>query len=133
MLFGGQQEPQPPAAPTMQLKPNPACTSKAFQRHWKAEKERVEKLTKQLRSEGDASSFEGLANDAHFKTMASAPKGRKMKFYFFAQEVETDSYHFLEVNINLDSLTVNIQVKGQTDLYHDVLQFFVYSLNSILT
>eukprot|EP00486_Rosalina_sp_Unknown_P001319 CAMPEP_0201569198 /NCGR_PEP_ID=MMETSP0190_2-20130828/10742_1 /ASSEMBLY_ACC=CAM_ASM_000263 /TAXON_ID=37353 /ORGANISM="Rosalina sp." /LENGTH=277 /DNA_ID=CAMNT_0047991251 /DNA_START=1545 /DNA_END=2378 /DNA_ORIENTATION=- len=130
---GGGAAPQEPAAPQMKLKVNPTCTSRVFQKHWKAEKEKVEKMSKQLKSEGDASSFEAMANGANFKTMASAPKGRKMKFYFYAQEVDTDAFHFIEVNINLDSLAVSIQIKGQSDLYHDILQFFVYSMNAILT
>ena len=134
MGFGGdQQQQQQQQGPSVILKPNPQCTSKVFQKIWKSTKDNVEKMTKQLKSEDCAQQFENLANSSNFKTMASAPKGRKMKFYFYGQESENDMYHFIEVNINLDSLQVNITIKGQTNLYRDVAQFFCYSVNSILT
>ena len=118
--------------PNMRLRANAQCTSKLFQKIWKGTKDRVQKLEKTLGSENECSEFEQIVNNAHFKTMAAAPNGRKRKFYFYAQESDNDNLHFLEVNINLDTLKVKITVKGQSDLYQDVGQYFCYTLNSIL-
>merc|ERR1712129_672427 len=114
----------------MQLNPNVQCASKLFQKIWKSTKDRVEKVEKRLKTEDGCNSFEQIVNNAHFKTMAAAPNGRKRKFYFYAQENE--SLHFLEVNINLDTLKVKITIKGQSDAYRDVGKYFCYTLNSIL-
>merc|ERR1712218_114673 len=63
--------------PTIKLKQNPQCTSKAFQKLWKGTKDNVEKFERTLTSEDATLQFETLANNANFKTMASAPSGRK--------------------------------------------------------
>merc|ERR1712228_339034 len=130
--ISSNQNVQSKAEERMRLKPNAQCTSKLFQKIWKGTKDRVQKLEKQLVSEEECNSFEQIVNNAHFKTMAAAPNGRKRKFYFYAQESDNDSLHFLEVNINLDTLKVKITIKGQSDLYQDVGQYFCYTLNSIL-
>merc|ERR1712129_391696 len=114
----------------MQLNPNVQCASKLFQKIWKSTKDRVEKIEKRLKTEDGCNSFEQIVNNAHFKTMAAAPNGRKRKFYFYAQENE--SLHVIEVNINLDTLKVKITIKGQSDAYRDVGKYFCYTLNSIL-
>merc|ERR1712232_1281264 len=106
----------------MALNPNAQCASKLFQKIWKGTKDRVEKIEKRLKNENGCNDFEQLVNNAHFKTMAAAPNGRKRKFYFYAQEGDNDNLHFIEVNINLDTLKVKITVKGQSDLYQDVGQ-----------
>jgi len=137
--FGGgnaQQPPQQPQveAPSMRLKESPVCTSKQFQKLWKGTKDRVLTEQRTLSSAEAAAQFEGLANAANFKTMASAPKGRKLKFYFYAQEQQSaESLHFVECNINLDSLALKMTVKGTSDLYSDVAQFFLYSVNRALS
>jgi len=134
--FGGgaqQQQPQE-AEPAMRLKASPVCTSKQFQKLWKGTKDRVLTEQRSLSSEEGAAQFEQLANAANFKTMASAPKGRKLKFYFYAQEPAEsgECLHFVECNINLDSLALKMTVKGTSDLYTDVAQFFLYSVGRIL-
>jgi len=120
------------SAPMMRLKPTPQCTSKVFQRLWKSIGDRVETVSKTLVSAETAQTLEQLVNDANFKTMASNAKGRKWKFYFYAQENENESLHFVECVVDLEALTLKVTVKGQTDLYQDVGQFFMYSINSLL-
>merc|ERR1712048_994021 len=135
MLFdnnNAQQEEPEEEEERMALNPNAQCASKLFQKIWKSTKDRVQKIEKRLKDENGCNDFEQLVNNAHFKTMAAAPNGRKRKFYFYAQEADNDNLHSLEVNINLDSLTVKIVVKGQSDFYQDVGQYFCYTLNSIL-
>jgi len=139
--FGGgnaqpQQQQTQVEEPSMRgrLKESPVCTSKQFQKLWKGTKDRVLTEQRTLSSEEAAAQFEELANAANFKTMASAPKGRKLKFYFYAQERESaQSLHFVECNINLDSLSLKLTVKGTSDLYADVAQFFLYSVNRALS
>eukprot|EP00483_Globobulimina_turgida_P002125 UN02127 len=114
------------------LRVSPQCTSKQFQKLWKGEKQRVDKVSKKLNAENGASQIEILANSANFKTMASNASGRKQKFYFYAQEEKNDSFHLIECNINLDSLELKCTVKGQSDLFQDIAQFFIYSINSVL-
>jgi len=134
MLFDNnqQQQEEDEQEQRMALNPNAQCASKLFQKIWKGTKDRVEKIEKRLKNENGCNDFEQLVNNAHFKTMAAAPNGRKRKFYFYAQEGDNDNLHFIEVNINLDTLKVKITVKGQSDFYQDVGQYFCYTLNSIL-
>eukprot|EP00483_Globobulimina_turgida_P010537 UN10558 len=114
------------------LRVSPQCTSKQFQKLWKGEKQRVNKSIKKLNCENGALQIEQLANNANFKTMASNASGRKQKFYFYAQEEKNDSFHLIECNINLDSLEIKCTVKGQSDLFQDIAQFFIYSINAVL-
>jgi len=133
----GMQQPQQSAeedmAASVNLIAQPQCTKKVFQKLWKGTKDRVMTETRQLASEEESrNSFEALANGANFKTMASAPKGRKLKFYFYAQEAESECLHFVECNINLDALRLDATFKGTSDSFEDVAALFLHSIGSIL-
>merc|ERR1712173_241627 len=132
LIDNNQQQQEEEEEQGIKLNPNAQCASKLFQKIWKGTKDRVEKIEKRLKNEEGCNEFEQLVNNAHFKTMAAAPNGRKRKFYFYAQEGDNENLHFFEVNINLDTLKVKIIVKGQSDFYQDVGQYFCYTLNSIL-
>merc|ERR1712039_97362 len=100
MLFDNnaqqQEEEEEEAEERMALNPNAQCASKLFQKIWKSTKDRVQKIERRLKDENGCNDFEQLVNNAHFKTMAAAPNGRKRKFYFYAQEADNDNLHFLE-------------------------------------
>merc|ERR1719336_3817255 len=128
-MDGGGQEPveeEEEESVGIQLLDTPQCTKKVFQKLWKGTKDRVLKEDRELLSEEEVrSSFETLANGSRFRTMASAPKGRKLKFYFYAQEADSQCLHFVECNINLDTLTLSCTFKGTSDLYQDVAELFL--------
>jgi len=119
--------------PTVNLVANPVCSKKMFQKHWKGEKQRVMTEERRLSSEEETrSSFESMANGANFRTMASAPNKTKLKYYFYAQEAENESLHFVECNIDLSKLTLKATIKGTSDSYVDVAQHFLTSVGSLL-
>merc|ERR1719233_174890 len=131
----GQQvvvEEEEEQAPLVDLVASPQCSKKQFQKLWKGTKDRVMEEQRELMSEEDTrNSLEALANGAGFKTMASQPKGRKLKFYFYAQEAGNECLHFVECNVNLDQLTLKATVKGTSDSFGDVALMFLQSISSL--
>jgi len=133
----GQKEEQQPVVeeergPLVDLVPSPQCSKKQFQKLWKGTKDRVMEEQRELASEEDTrNSLEALATAAGFKTMASQPKGRKLKFYFYAQEAGNECLHFVECNVNLDTLTLKAVFKGTSDSFGDVALHFLQSIASL--
>merc|ERR1719242_855481 len=133
---GGQQQQEvveeEEQRPLVDLVPSPQCSKKQFQKLWKGTKDRVMEEERELMSEEDTrNSLEAMANAAGFKTMASQPKGRKLKFYLYAQEAGNECLHFVECNVNLDQLTLKATVKGTSDSFGDVALMFLQSISSL--